>query len=111
MKRLFFAFLHSLAGIRATWRDEKAFRLEVHLSIFLIPGAFYLAPDRISLILMVGSVLLLMAVELLNTAIEAAINRHGNEWHAESKKAKDCSSAAVLFSVVIMLWVWAACLF
>lgn len=111
MKRLWFAFWHSVDGMKTAWRDEAAFRQEVLAALVLIPCAFYVAPDRISLVLMVGSVLLVLAVELLNSAIEASIDRHGGELHPLSKKAKDTASAAVLVALVIAGFTWAACLF
>ena len=90
MIRIWKAWLYSLAGLRAAWRDEAAFRQEIMLAAVLVPLAFFLASDRISLVLMVGCVLLVLVVELLNTAIEAAINRISTEIHPLAKKAKDC---------------------
>ena len=87
MERVWRAFFHSLDGLKSAWRDEAAFREEVILSIILIPSAIYLAPNDISLILMIGSVLLVLIVELVNTAVEAAIDRIGLEIHPLSKKA------------------------
>ena len=111
MKRIWLAFLYSLSGIGAAWRDETAFREEVFLSIIMIPAAIFLAPDKISLILMIGSVLLVLALELVNTAVEASINRIGSEIHPLSKKAKDTASAAVLIALINAAFVWALILF
>ncbi len=110
MNRIIKAFFYSLAGLKAAWKDEEAFRQEVLLSALLIPLAFFLAPDKISLILMVGSVVLVLVVELLNTAVEAAINRISSEIHPLSKKAKDTASAAVLLSLLMVGFVWVVCL-
>jgi diacylglycerol kinase (ATP) len=110
MSRIIKAFFYSLAGIKAAWQDEAAFRQEALLAAILIPLAFVLAPDKISLILMAGSVLLVLIVELLNTGIEAAINRIGSEVHPLSKKAKDSASAAVLLSLLLAGFVWLVCL-
>lgn len=110
MKRLWKALFYSKDGLQAAWADAGAFRLEVILAIILIPTAFALAQDGMSLALMVASVLLVLVVELLNTAIEAAIDRHGGEIHPMSKKAKDCGSAAVLVTLLLAAFVWAACL-
>ena len=77
----------------------------------MVPAAFFLAPDKISLVLMIGSVLLVLAIELVNTAIEAAINRIGSEIHPLSKKAKDAGSAAVLIALVNVGVVWVVLLF
>lgn len=110
MMRLWNAFFYSLAGLRTAWQDEAAFRQELILAAILIPAAFFLAPDKISFILMVGSVLLVLMVELLNTAIEAAINRIGSDIHPLSKKAKDTASAAVFIALLLAVFVWTVCL-
>ncbi len=110
MGRLLKALLYSLAGLRQAWADEAAFRQEVMLAVLATPVAIYVAPHALGLGLMLGSLLLVMVVELLNTGIEAAINRHGSELHPESKKAKDCASAAVLLSIVLVIVVWASVL-
>lgn len=106
MKRIYRAFLYSLQGMAAAWRDEPAFREEVVLAALMIPAAFFLAPDKLSLIAMVASILLVLALELLNTAVEAAINRIGMDIHPLSKKAKDAASAAVLIALLNVLFVW-----
>lgn len=111
MNRILKAFFYSLAGLRAAWKDETAFRQEVLLALLLIPTAFFLAPDKISLVLMVASVLLVLLVELLNTAIEAALDRTGTEIHPLAKKAKDTASAAVLIALLIVAVVWGVILF
>ena len=110
MKRLWFAFIHSLHGFRAAYRDEAAFREECWLALILIPLACLIAPTRLDLVLMVGSVLLLMLVELFNTAVEATVNRISLEIHPLAKKAKDTASAAVLVAILIMLITWASAL-
>ena len=110
MKRLIKAFFYSLEGLSAAWRDEAAFRLELALSAVMIPAAFYFAPDKISLLLMVGSVMLVLIVEMLNTAIEATINRIGSEIHPLAKKAKDTASAAVFLAAVNASIIWAVVL-
>lgn len=111
MKRIWKALFYSIDGMISAWRDEAAFRQEIVLAVFMIPAAFYLAPDKISMILMVGSVLLVLLVELLNTSIEAAVNRIGEEIHPLSKKAKDTASAAVLIALVNVGVVWVVILF
>ncbi|HEY0886607.1 MAG TPA: diacylglycerol kinase [Ramlibacter sp.] len=107
--RLWHAAGFSLAGLRAAW-DETAFRSEVLAAIVLVPLAFWLGRDWVEVALLAGSVVLLMIVELLNTAIEAAIDRVGPEWHALSKRAKDMGSAAVLLTVLLAGAIWAAAL-
>lgn len=111
MKRIWRAFFYSIDGILAAWREEPAFRQEALLAAIMIPGAFFITADRIALILMIGSVLLVLALELLNTAVEAAINRIGAELHPLSKKAKDAASAAVLVALVNEAFVWGMIIF
>jgi diacylglycerol kinase (ATP) len=111
MKRIWRAFLYSMSGIKLAYRDEAAFREEAILAIIMIPAAFYFAPDKISLILMVASVLIVLSFELLNSAIEAAIDRQSTELHPLAKKAKDTASAAVFFALVMTGFVWAMILF
>lgn len=111
MKRIWLAFFYSIQGIIAAWRDEPAFKQEAVLAAIMIPAAFFLAPNKISLILMIGSVLLVLALELVNTAVESSINRIGVEIHPLSKKAKDTASAAVLIALVNAGFVWAVILF
>lgn len=111
MTRLINAFFYSLAGIRAAWKDEAAFRLEVVLAAIMIPAACFLATDKISLVLMIGSVLLVMVVELLNTAIEATVNRISGDIHPLAKKAKDTASAAVLVAAGMAGVTWGIILF
>ena len=106
MKRIWFAFVYSIHGIMAAWRDEPAFKQEVVLAAIMIPAAFFLAPDKISLILMIGSALLVLALELVNTAVESSIDRIGEEIHPLSKKAKDTASAAVLIALMNTGFVW-----
>ena len=107
--RLWHATGYSLAGLRAAW-GETAFRLEALLSLVLLPAAFWLGRTWIEAALLAGSVLLVMIVELLNTAIESAIDRIGPEWHPLSKRAKDMASAAVLLSVLLAGGIWIAAL-
>lgn len=110
MKRIWLAFLYSMRGIGAAWRDEPAFRQEALLALVLIPAACWLARDKFSLILMVGSILLVLALELVNTAVESCINRVGPEIHPLAKKAKDTASAAVFIGLANVVFVWVAVL-
>lgn len=110
MKRLWYALGYSLAGLKAAWCDEEAFRQEVLLAVLFIPLAFMLAADRITLILMVASIMLVLVVELINTAVEAAIDRHGTEIHPLAKKAKDAASASVFITLLLAAFVWGVCL-
>jgi diacylglycerol kinase (ATP) len=109
LSRVWHATGYSLAGLRAGW-DEPPFRLEACLAFVLLPLAFWIGRDWVQVALLAGSVLLVLIVELLNTAVEAAIDRIGPEWHALSKRAKDMGSAAVLLSLLLAGGIWAAAL-
>jgi diacylglycerol kinase (ATP) len=105
LNRVFHAFGYSLSGLRAAW-FEKAFRQEAIAAIVLIPAAFWLGQTWLEVAMLVSVVFLVMVVELLNTAIESAIDRIGPEWHELAKRAKDIGSAAVLMSLVLCAGVW-----
>lgn len=103
--RLIRAFGHSAEGLKAAC-TEPAFRVELALAGLLIPVAFLLEISRSEKALLVGSVCFVLAVELLNTGIEAAINRVSSEWHPLSKRAKDVGSAAVLAALINAGLIW-----
>ncbi len=104
------ATAYSMAGLRAGWGDT-AFRQEALAAVILIPLAFWLGQTWVEVALLVLGVLLVMVVELLNTAIESTVDRIGPEWHALAKRAKDMGSAAVLLSLIFCLGVWATALY
>ncbi|WP_300451131.1 diacylglycerol kinase [Accumulibacter sp.] len=106
LRRVWKAYHYSLAGLRAAYRGEDAFRQEVLLAALLIPLAFWLSPDRVGRALMIGSVLLVLVVELLNSAIEAAVDRVSLDRHPLAERAKDIGSAAVLLALLNVLAVW-----
>lgn len=106
VRRLINAFGYSMDGFKAAYQHEDAFRQEVWLSLVLIPLAFYLEAEALHRILMVGSVLLVMIVELLNSAVEAVVDRVSIERHALAKRAKDIGSAAVLLALINLGVVW-----
>ena len=106
VRRLINAFGYSMDGFKAAYQHEDAFRQEVWLSLVLIPLAFYLEAEALHRILMVGSVLLVMIVELLNSAVEAVVDRVSIERHALAKRAKDIGSAAVLLALINLCVVW-----
>ncbi|CAM3748772.1 diacylglycerol kinase [Paracidovorax anthurii] len=108
--RLWHAGLHSLQGLRAGW-SEKAFRLEATLACVLLPLAWWVGRGWVEVALLSGAVVLVLITELLNSGIEAAIDRIGPEWHDLSKRAKDMGSAAVLLSLLLCGGVWAAALY
>ncbi len=105
--RVAHATLISLQGLRAGW-SEPAFRQEAIAAVLLIPAAFWVGQSWIETALLAGSMMLVMIVELLNTAVEAAIDRIGPEWHDLSKRAKDMGSAAVLLSLILCAAIWLA---
>ena len=107
--RVWHATLISLHGLREGWR-EPAFRQETLLAIVMFPVAFWLGRTWVEIALLIAVVGLVLIVELLNSGIEAAIDRVGPEWHSFSKKAKDLGSAAVLLSILLCAGVWIAAL-
>ena len=104
--RVAWALRYSLRGLGAALRSEAAFRQEAALALVLVPVALWLPATPIEKALLIASVLAVLVVELLNTAIEAALDRHSREFHALTAKAKDLGSAAVLLSLVLCASVW-----
>ena len=111
LKRVWNALLYSIDGLRAAFRHEDAFRQEVFLAALLIPAALFMPVAGTGKALMVASVLLVLIVELLNSAIEAAVDRISLEHHALAKRAKDIGSAAVMLALVNVPVVWGLILF
>jgi len=106
LRRIWNAFHYSIAGLGAAYRHEDAFRTELWLAMLLVPVALWFGPSGIAKALLVGSVLLVLVVELLNSAIEATVDRISLEDHRLAKRAKDIGSAAVLISLCNVLMVW-----
>lgn len=106
LRRVWNAFGYSLAGLKAAYLCEDAFRQEAWLALLLIPAALLLPVPWIGRGLMIASVLLVLIVELLNSAIEAVVDRVGLENHRLAKRAKDIGSAAVLVSLLLVVMVW-----
>lgn len=104
------ALFYSIDGLKAAYACEDAFRQEVVLASFLIPAALMLPVGGTGRALMIGSILLVLIVELLNSAIEAAVDRIGLESHRLSKRAKDIGSAAVLVTLLLVAVVWTSVL-
>jgi diacylglycerol kinase (ATP) len=100
------AFCWSLQGLRIAWRVESSFRLEVCAFVVLAPLGFWLGQDGVERALLVGSMLLVMSAELLNSAIEALIDRYGAEHHELAGRAKDMGSAAVFLLLMNVLLCW-----
>jgi len=109
--RVVSAWRYSLSGLAGAWRTEGAFRQEVIGAAILIPIACFIPVPVLHRALLIASVLMVIVVELLNSAMEAAIDRISLDRHPLSKKAKDTGSAAVLVSIVIAMLVWAGVLF
>jgi diacylglycerol kinase (ATP) len=107
LARIFNAAGYSWAGLSAAFRHEDAFRQEVFLALLLIPLALYLGETGIERALMVAAVLGVLVVELLNSAVEAAVDRISLEHHHLIKRAKDMGSAAVMIALVNVVAVWA----
>jgi len=110
IRRVWHATGYSLQGLRAGW-SEKAFRTESCIAFVLLPAAFVVGRGWVEVALLAGVVMLVLITELLNSGIEAAIDRVGPELHALSKRAKDLGSAAVLLSLLMCSCVWAAALY
>jgi diacylglycerol kinase (ATP) len=109
LNRMVHALGYSLAGLRSGWQ-ETAFRQEALAALVLVPLAFWLGQSWVETTLLVGTVVLVMVVELLNTGVETAIDRIGPEWHDLSKRAKDLGSAAVLLSLLLCAMTWGGAL-
>jgi diacylglycerol kinase (ATP) len=105
--RLLDATGYSVKGIRACWQNEAAFRQEVVLILVLLPFSFVVANSIEQWLLLVMPLLLLLVVELLNSAIENVVDRIGHERHALSGQAKDMGSAAVLICLILIFVAWA----
>ncbi|MDX1796264.1 MAG: diacylglycerol kinase, partial [Hydrogenovibrio sp.] len=99
-KRILFAAKNSWNGLAATYREEEAFRQEVWLLLFLTPIAFWLGETAWDVAILLGAVVFVLIVELLNSALETAVDRIGEEYNELSGRAKDQASAAVLLSFV-----------
>ena len=107
LRRIWNAFNYSLSGLHAAFLNEDAFRQESLLAAILVPVALLLPASGMGKALMIGSMLLVLVVELLNSAIEAAIDRISLDRHRLSKRAKDIGSAAVLIALINVLSTWA----
>ncbi len=106
IKRIIAATGFSMAGLSSAYKTEAAFRQEVWLAILLVPLALFLGDNAMEISLMIGSVLLLMITELLNTAIEIVVDRIGSDYNELSGRAKDTGSAAVFLAIVLVIVVW-----
>ena len=106
MKRLWSALFYSLDGLAAAFRHEEAFRIEVLLSLILVPLALHMHVSAVAKALMIGSIALVLVAELVNSSIEAITDRISLENHVLAKRAKDMGSAAVMLSLINVVAVW-----
>jgi diacylglycerol kinase (ATP) len=106
VKRIWKALFYSLDGLAAAFRHEDAFRVEVLLALILIPLALHMPVGAVAKALMVGSILLVLIAELVNSSIEAITDRVSLENHVLAKRAKDMGSAAVMLSLINVVAVW-----
>jgi diacylglycerol kinase (ATP) len=100
------AFIYTFAGFKAAWKNELAFRGEVVVAIIMVPLGFWLGRSAVERALLIASILLILLTELLNSALEAVVDRIGPERHELSKRAKDMGSAAAFISMVTAAVVW-----
>ena len=107
LKRILNATVFSAQGFAHAWRHESAFRQELTLALVMTPLALWLGRTAYERLMLIACLLLVLIVELLNSAVEAAIDRFGDEHHELSGRAKDLGSAAVFVSLVMVLAVWA----
>lgn len=110
LNRVIHATGYSLQGLLAAYKHESAFRQEVWLAIPMVPAAIHLGQNWTETCLLLGTLMLVMVTELLNSAIEATVDRISFDLHELSKRAKDLGSAAVLLSLVLCIGVWGAAL-
>ena len=109
--RIINAAIYSFSGLREAWLTQTAFRQEIYLSIFAVPLVFFVGNTAIEKILLLSSLFLILIVELINSALETAIDRIGLEHHHLSKRAKDLGSAAVFISLMNAAMVWMLIIF
>ncbi len=110
LARFYYATCYSMKGIRAAFVHEPAFRYEIYAAALLIPLSFWLAQTGLQLALLISSCLLVLMAEVINSAIEAVVDRAGLEMHELAGRAKDMGSAAVFFTLIIVLLIWGAVL-
>lgn len=111
IKRVIDAAGYSMRGLSAAFKNEAAFRQELALAVILAPVALYIGQSNIERTLLIASLLLVLIVELLNSAVEAVVDRISNEHHELSGRAKDIGSAAVFVSLANVVIVWAMIIF
>jgi diacylglycerol kinase (ATP) len=111
ISRIISAAGYSWRGLQACWRMEAAFRQELTLGLVLVPLAFWIGEDGLEKAILIGSYLLVLVVEVLNSAVEAVVDRIGHEHHELSGLAKDLGSAAVFLSLLALTVAWVLVIF
>lgn len=111
LKRIFLAFGYSIKGLKSAFKHEAAFRQEVLLAVILIPTAFILDVSQVERILLISPVILVIIFEIINSAIEAVVDRIGPDFHELAGRAKDMGSAAVLIGLALTAYIWIEILF
>lgn len=109
--RIIKAWGYSMQGLRAAWRHEAAFRQELMLGALLAPCAFWLGQNALEISLLMASLVLVLIAEILNSAIEAVVDRFGNEHHELSGRAKDMGSASVWLAMMLVVFIWGMLLY
>lgn len=104
--RVLHALRWSLSGLRLCWKLESSFRLEVYLALLLAPLGWWLGQGGVERVLLIGSLLLVLSAEVMNSAIEAVVDRWGPEWHELAGRAKDMGSAAVFLLMLNVMFTW-----
>ena len=110
LRRIAHATRYSIAGLKFAYRVESAFRQEVWMAVVLIPAGLLFGSDAAERILLAGAMLIVLITELLNTAVEAVVDRVGDDYHTLSECAKDAASAAVFLSLALLALAWAVVL-
>ncbi|WP_417877900.1 diacylglycerol kinase [Vibrio sp.] len=108
IRRVMDATGYSFQGLKAAWINEAAFRQELLLTAILTISAFFLPVTTLERVLMISSLFLVLIVELINSALEAVVDRVSDDWHELSGRAKDIGSAAVFVALLLALFVWAS---
>lgn len=105
------ALTYTLNGLKFAWRNEAAFRQETIAAVILLPAAYFVGTTAVEILLLIGTVLVVLIIELLNTSLESVVDRFGGELHPLSGAAKDLGSAAVFLSLVMAASVWGTFLY
>jgi diacylglycerol kinase (ATP) len=106
MIKMYKALCFALQGISYAWNNERAFRQEVVVSLILIPIAYKITGNLEAFLVLICSLIFVMIIELLNTAIEKAVDRIGTQSHNLAKVAKDCGAAATLLAIILCTLIW-----